>query len=32
MKRLNYLLERIIQRVNINLREPLFDVGPYVRA
>ena len=31
MKRLNDLLERIIQRVNINLREPLFDVGPYVR-
>ena len=31
MKRLNDLLERIIHRVNINLREPLFDVGPYVR-
>jgi carbonic anhydrase/acetyltransferase-like protein (isoleucine patch superfamily) len=31
MKRLNDLLERVIQRVNINLREPLFDVGPYVR-
>ncbi len=31
MKILNELLERIIQRVNINLREPLFDVGPYVR-
>lgn len=31
MKQLNDLMERIIQRVNINLREPLFDVGPYVR-
>jgi len=31
MKRLSDLLERIIQRVNINLREPLFDVGPYIR-
>jgi carbonic anhydrase/acetyltransferase-like protein (isoleucine patch superfamily) len=28
---LKNLLERIIQRVNINLRTPLFDVGPYVR-
>ncbi len=32
MKRLNDLLERIIQRVNINLRQPLFDVAPYVRS
>lgn len=32
MKRLDDLLERIIQRVNINLREPSFDVGPYVRT
>ncbi|MCU0560776.1 MAG: transferase [Desulfobacterales bacterium] len=32
MERLNELLERIIQRVNVNLREPLFDVGPYVRG
>lgn len=24
-------MERTIQRVNVNLREPLFDVGPYVR-
>jgi carbonic anhydrase/acetyltransferase-like protein (isoleucine patch superfamily) len=32
MQRLHELLERIIQRVNINLREPLFDVGPYVRG
>ncbi len=32
MERLHELLERIIQRVNINLREPLFDVGPYVRG
>lgn len=31
MERLNELLERIVQRVNINLREPLFDVGPCVR-
>jgi carbonic anhydrase/acetyltransferase-like protein (isoleucine patch superfamily) len=31
MERLNELLERIIQRVNINLREPLFDAGPYLR-
>lgn len=29
MERLQELLERIIQRVNVNLREPLFDVGPY---
>ena len=32
MERLHELLERIIQRVNVNLREPLFDVGPYVRS
>ena len=32
MERLHELLERIIQRVNVNLREPLFDVGPYVRG
>lgn len=32
MDRLKELLERIIQRVNVNLREPLFDVGPYVRG
>ena len=31
MGRVQELLERIIQRVNVNLREPLFDVGPYVR-
>lgn len=31
MEKVTELLERIIQRVNINLREPLFDVGPYVR-
>jgi carbonic anhydrase/acetyltransferase-like protein (isoleucine patch superfamily) len=31
MEQLKLLLERIIQRVNINLREPLFDVGPFVR-
>ncbi|MBR9982276.1 MAG: transferase [Desulfatitalea sp.] len=32
MERLHELLERVIQRVNVNLREPLFDVGPYVRG
>jgi carbonic anhydrase/acetyltransferase-like protein (isoleucine patch superfamily) len=32
MERLQELLERIIQRVNVNLREPLFDTGPYVRG
>jgi carbonic anhydrase/acetyltransferase-like protein (isoleucine patch superfamily) len=31
MKELNKLLDRIIQRININLREYGFDVGPYVR-
>jgi carbonic anhydrase/acetyltransferase-like protein (isoleucine patch superfamily) len=31
MKRLKDLIDRIIDRVNINLREPAFDVGPYVR-
>jgi carbonic anhydrase/acetyltransferase-like protein (isoleucine patch superfamily) len=31
MERLQRLIERIIDRVNINLREPAFDVGPYVR-
>ena len=31
MNELNKLIERIIDRVNINLREPAFDVGPYVR-
>lgn len=31
MEKLRQLMERIIQRVNINLREPLLDVGPYVR-
>lgn len=32
MERLHELLERIIQRINVNLREPLFDVGPYARG
>ena len=32
MEKINELLERIIQRVNINLREPLFDAGPCVRG
>ena len=31
MKELERLIDRIIDRVNINLREPAFDVGPYVR-
>jgi len=31
MKQLRELIDRIIDRVNINLREPAFDVGPYVR-
>ncbi len=32
MKKLERLLNRIIDRVNVNLREPAFDVGPYVRG
>ena len=32
MQKLQELLERIVQRVNVNLREPMFDVGPYVRG
>ncbi|MDD3472886.1 MAG: hypothetical protein PHS86_08895 [Syntrophaceae bacterium] len=31
MRKLEDLINRIIDRVNINLREPAFDVGPYVR-
>lgn len=31
MTKLEELINRIIDRVNINLREPAFDVGPYVR-
>jgi carbonic anhydrase/acetyltransferase-like protein (isoleucine patch superfamily) len=31
MKQLEKLIERIIARVNVNLREPAFDVEPYVR-
>lgn len=31
MKQLEKLIDRIINRVNINLREPAFDVGPYIR-
>lgn len=31
MKYLEKLIDRIISRVNINLRKPLMDVGPYVR-
>lgn len=32
MEKLGTLIKRIVERVNINLREPLFDVGPYVSA
>lgn len=32
MEQLRELFERIIQRVNVNLREPMFDVGPYLRG
>lgn len=31
MKGLDELINRIIDRVNVNLIEPAFDVGPYVR-
>lgn len=31
MKHLEKLIDRIIDRVNINLRYPTFDVGPYLR-
>jgi carbonic anhydrase/acetyltransferase-like protein (isoleucine patch superfamily) len=31
MSRVQQLIDRIVDRVNINLREPAFDVGPYVR-
>jgi carbonic anhydrase/acetyltransferase-like protein (isoleucine patch superfamily) len=31
MRELKKLIDRIIDRVNINLREPAFDVGPYIR-
>ncbi|MDY0042681.1 MAG: hypothetical protein RBS57_20410 [Desulforhabdus sp.] len=31
MKELHKLIDRIIDRVNINLREPAFDVGPFIR-
>jgi len=32
MTALNRLVNRIIDRVNVNLREPGFDVGPYIRG
>jgi carbonic anhydrase/acetyltransferase-like protein (isoleucine patch superfamily) len=32
MKELERLMDRIIDRVNVNLREPAFDVGPYIRG
>jgi len=31
MKHLERLIGRIVDRANINLRKPFFDVGPYVR-
>jgi len=31
MKELEKLIDRIINRVNVNLREPSFDAGPFVR-
>lgn len=31
MKHLEKLIDRIIDRVNVNLRKPAFDVGPYLR-
>ncbi|MGA2226551.1 MAG: transferase [Syntrophobacteraceae bacterium] len=31
MHQLEKLIDRIIDRVNINLRKPAFDVGPYIR-
>lgn len=32
MSELQGLIERIIERININLRDPPFDVGPYLRG
>ncbi len=32
MNQLEALTEHIIDRININLREPPFDVGPYIRG
>jgi carbonic anhydrase/acetyltransferase-like protein (isoleucine patch superfamily) len=32
MKELNELIDRIADRVNVNLREPSFDAGPYIRG
>jgi carbonic anhydrase/acetyltransferase-like protein (isoleucine patch superfamily) len=32
MKQLEKLIDRIINRVNINLREPAFDVRPYIQG
>lgn len=31
MKELNELINRIVDRVNVNLREPSFDVGQFIR-
>jgi carbonic anhydrase/acetyltransferase-like protein (isoleucine patch superfamily) len=31
MQEVNNLIERIIDRININLRKPAFDVRPYIR-
>ncbi len=32
MREITRLIHRIINRVNINLREPAFDVGPYLKG
>jgi len=32
MKELEKLIERVVNRININLREPAFDSGPYLRS
>ncbi len=32
MKQLNKLIDHIVNRVNVNLREPLVDVGPYIKG
>lgn len=32
MKQIESLIDRVIRRVNVNLREPAFDAGPYMRT
>ena len=32
MNQLEKLIDRIVDRVNVNLREPAFDVGPYIHG